>query len=148
MNKNLIIILFIFISNFFVGQKPWKENNAFLEHFPEEDTNYSIPQNFSSMGDLLYNNFEFKISAEFYEQADSLNSRQLVNHSLCYYNNNDFKNAIQLFEKALNDSANNSNPNINLFLKYHYAVSLKNIHEFEKSKELFKEFYKMDSNDL
>ena len=148
MNKNLIIILFIFVSNFLVGQKPWKGNNAFLEHFPEDDTNYSMPQNFSSMGDLLYNNFEFKISAEFYEQADSLNSRQLVNHSLCYYNNNDFKNAVKLFEKALNDSVNNSNPNINLFLKYHYAVSLKNIHDFERSKELFNEFYKMDSNDL
>jgi outer membrane protein OmpA-like peptidoglycan-associated protein/tetratricopeptide (TPR) repeat protein len=148
MNKNLLVILFIAVSNILISQKPWKGNNSFLEHFPEEDTNFRLPNNFAAMGDLLYNNFEFKISAEFYEQSDTLNSRQLINHSLCYYNNNDFASAIYLFEKALNDSTNNSNPNINLFLKYHYAVSLKNIHEFEKSKELFNEFYIIDSSDL
>ena len=146
MNKNLLVILFIAVSNILFGQKPWKNNNSFLEHFPEEDTN-SLPQNFAAMGDLLFNNFEYEVSAEFYEQADSLSSRQLINHSLCYYSNNDFINAINPFEKALEDSGNNSNPNVSLFLKYHYAVSLKNIHEFEESKELFQEFYKLDSND-
>ncbi len=148
MNKNLLIILFIAVSNILISQKPWKGNNSFLEHFPEEDTSLYRPKNFSAIGDLLYDNFEYRVSAEFYEQADTLNSRQLINHSLCYYNNNDFANAVILFEKALNDSANRSNNNLNLFLKYHYAVSLKNIHEFEKSKELFNEFYKLDSSDL
>lgn len=147
MNKNLLTILFIAISNLLFSQKPWKGNNSFLEHFAKEDTNYSMPHNFAAMGDLLFNNFEYDVSAEFYEQTDSLNSRQLINHSLCYYENHDFINAIPLFEKALEDSSNSTNSNVSLFLKYHYAVSLKNIHEFEKSKELFQEFYKLDSND-
>ena len=90
MNKNFIVILLITIGNTFVAQKPWKNNDAFLEHFPEEDTNYSVPHNYADMGDLLFNNFEYKISAEFYEQADSLGAKQLINHALCYYNNNDF----------------------------------------------------------
>ena len=52
-----------------------------------------------------------------------------------YYNNNDFESAVLLFEKALKDSVNSKKELINLFLKYHYAVSLKNIHEFKKSKD-------------
>ena len=97
-----------------MAQKPWKDKNSFLEYFLEEDTNYSIPHNFADMGDLLFNNFEYQLSAEFYEQADTLTPRQLINHSLCYYNNNDFYNSVSLFKKALNDSSNNKNNSVKL----------------------------------
>ncbi|MBM76927.1 MAG: hypothetical protein CL846_00440 [Crocinitomicaceae bacterium] len=147
MNKKLIIILLFAINYGFLAQKPWKDKNSFLEYFLEEDTNYSIPHNFADMGDLLFNNFEYQLSAEFYEQADTLTPRQLINHSLCYYNNNDFYNSVSLFKKALNDSSNNKNNSVKLFLKYHYAIALKNIHDFKKSKEIFKDFYRLDSND-
>ena len=99
MNKKIIIILLITISHSLFAQKPWKDNSYFSKHFPEEDTNFSLQYDFSAMGDLMYNNFEYKISAEFYEQADSLNSRQLINHSLCYYNNNDFNKWKNTFRK-------------------------------------------------
>ena len=57
MNKKLIIILLFAINCGLLAQKTSKETNSFLEHFPKEDTNYSIPHNFAEMGDLLFNNF-------------------------------------------------------------------------------------------
>jgi outer membrane protein OmpA-like peptidoglycan-associated protein len=89
--------------------------------------------------DILYDNFEYELAADFYNKADSLNQNQLKKHALCFYLKNEFHSSIPLFEKAiLRDSSD-------IFLKYHYGVSLKSVGRYNAAKEIFNAIYNEDS---
>ena len=91
------------------------------------------------LADILYSNFEYELAAKFYSEADSLNSQQMTNHALCYYLNNNFYKAVPLFEKAINKDTGN------IFLKYHYGVSLKSIGRNQSAKKILSNLYNKDS---
>ena len=92
------------------------------------------------IADLLYDNFEFELASKYYENADSLKQNQLEKHALCYYYNNDFHSSIPLFEKALKLDSNN------LYLNFHYSVSLKNVGRYQSAKMILNSIYSSDTN--
>ena len=93
----------------------------------------------SKLGDVLFDNFEYELAAKYYKNADSLNNNQLKKHALCFYFNNDFHKAIPLFEKAIDQDSSN------IFLKYHYAISLKSTGRYISAKKVFNGIQKTDS---
>ena len=93
----------------------------------------------SKLGDILFDNFEYELAAKYYKNADSLNNNQLKKHALCFYFNNDFHKAIPLFEKAIDQDSSN------IFLKYHYAISLKSTGRYISAKKVFNGIQKTDS---
>ena len=82
------------------------------------------------LADVLFDNFEYELAAKYYSESDSLNIKQQINHALCFYNKNNFHKAIPLFEKAMEKDTNN------LFLKFHYGVSLKSVGRYQSSLSL------------
>ena len=91
------------------------------------------------LADILYDNFEYELAAELYEKADSLSQKQLKNHALCYYLKNEFHRSIPLFEKALSKDSND------MFLKYHYSISLKNTGRYTTAKNILNRIHINDS---
>ena len=94
------------------------------------------------LADVLFDNFEYELAAKYYSESDSLNIKQQINHALCFYNKNNFHKAIPLFEKAMEKDTNN------LFLKFHYGVSLKSVGRYQSSKRILRKIYEKDSSNL
>tara|TARA_B100001287_G_scaffold149500_1_gene125873 strand:+ start:3217 stop:6507 length:3291 start_codon:yes stop_codon:yes gene_type:complete len=91
------------------------------------------------LADILYDNFEYEIAAKLYEKADSLSQKQIKNHALCYYFKNEFHRSIPLFEKALSNDSND------IFLKYHYSISLKSVGRYVAARKILSKFHFNDS---
>ena len=94
-----------------------------------------------SIGDAMFDNFEYSNAIKFYNSEPNLSLNQKENLAYSYYMIQDFENASRLFQDIINEEED-------VDFMHFLAISLKNIGKYPEARTYFAKVLQLDSSYL